>query len=134
MAETPEPPASGTEDILDKANALLARHRSAVPAGGGEPPVDFPVLTEILHEATAAGYTEAQLESLERDLRLELLGLLGPEFERLVEANVHERIGAKVEEVMGLARKVLEAEVRAAVRDALGEVIAAETARLRAGK
>ena len=134
MADPPEPPASGTEEILDKANALLTRHRAAGLASRSEPPVDFPVLTEILHEATAAGYSEAQLEQLERDLRLELLGLLGPEFERLVEAKVHERIGAKIEEVMGLARKVLEAEVRAAVRDALGEVIAAETERLKAGK
>ena len=133
MADPREPPAPGTEEILDKANALLARHRAARPASR-EPPVDFPILTEILHDATAAGYSEAQLEQLERDLRLELLGLLGPEFERLVEAKVHERIGAKIEEVMGLARKVLEAEVRAAVRDALGEVIAAETERLKAGK
>jgi hypothetical protein len=132
MADLPEPPAPGTEEILDKANALLARHRAARPASRGEPPVDFPILTEILHDPTAAGYSETQLEHLERDLRLELLGLLGPEFERLVEAKVHERIGAKIEEVMGLARKVLEAEVRAAVRDALGEVIAAETERLKA--
>ena len=133
MADPSEPPASGTEEILDKANALLARHRAARPSRA-EPPVDIPVLTEILEEATAAGYTEAQLEQLERDLRLELLALLGPEFERLIESKVHERIGAKIEEVMSLARKVLEAEVRAAVRDALGEVIAAETARLKAGK
>jgi hypothetical protein len=133
MADSPEPPA-GTEEILDKANALLGRHRAARPASHVEPPVDYPVLTEILQEATAAGYTEAQLEQLERDLRLELLGLLGPEFERLVEAKVHERIGAKIEEVMELARKVLEAEVRAAVRDALAEVIAAETERLKAGE
>jgi hypothetical protein len=47
---------------------------------------------------------------------------------------VHDRIGAKIEEVMGLARKVLEAEVRTAVRDALGEVIVTETERLKAGK
>jgi len=134
MADPHEPPGPETEEILDKANALLARHRAARPSTRGEPPADIPVLTEILQEATAAGYTEAQLEQLERDLRLELLALLGPEFERLVEAKVHDRIGAKIEEVMGLARKVLEAEVRTAVRDALGEVIVTETERLKAGK
>lgn len=133
MVEPREPVAPGTEEILDKANALLARHRAARHPVHGEPPADFPVLTEILEEVTAAGYTEAQLAQLERDLRLELLALLGPEFERLVEAKVHDRIGAKIDEVMGLARKVLEAEVRTAVRDALAEVIAAETARLRSG-
>jgi hypothetical protein len=134
MADPPDPAARGTEEILDKANALLARHRAARPTARGEPPVDFPVLTEILEEAVAAGYTEAQLAELERDLRLELLALLGPEFERLIEAKVHDRIGAKIDEVMGLARKELEAEVRGAVRDALAEVIAEETARLKAGK
>jgi hypothetical protein len=134
MADPREPPAPGTEEILDKANALLARHRAARPANRADPPVDFPTLTEILHEATAAGLTEAQLVQLEQDLRLELLGLLGPEFERLVEAKVHDRLGAKIQEVMELARKVLEAEIRAGVRDALGEVIAEETARLKAGK
>jgi hypothetical protein len=131
MADSSEPPAPGTEEILDKANALLARHRAARPSTRGEPPVDIPVLTEILQEATAAGYTEAQLEQLERDLRLELLALLGPEFERLVEAKVHERLGPKVDEIMGLTRKVLEAEVRAAVRDAMAAVITAEAARLK---
>jgi hypothetical protein len=133
MADPPDPATPGTEEILDKANALLARHRAARPSTRGEPPADFPVLTEILEDATAAGYTEAQLAQLERDLRLELLALLGPEFERLVEAKVHDRIGSKIDEVMGLARKVLEAEVRAAVRDALAEVISEETARLKSG-
>jgi hypothetical protein len=102
-----------------------------------EPPVDFPVLTEVVHDAPALppppAPTEEQLAALERDLRLELLGLLGPEFERLVEARVHERLGEKIEEVLGLTRKVLEAEVRNAVRDALAQVIAEETARLRGG-
>jgi hypothetical protein len=134
MPDPREPPVPGTEEILDKANALLARHRGPPPTTRTEPPVDFPTLTEILDEATAAGLTEAQLVQLEQDLRLELLGLLGPEFERLVESKVHERLGAKIEEVMGLARKVLEAEIRAAVRDALGEVIAEETARLKTGE
>jgi hypothetical protein len=75
--------------------------------------------------------SEADLERIERDLRLELLSLLGPEFERLVEARVHERLGPKVDEIMGLTRKVLEAEVRAAVRDAMAAVITAEAARLK---
>ena len=51
----------------------------------------------------------------------------------MVEAKVHERLGAKVDDIMTLTRKVLEAEVRSAVRDAMAAVIAAETARLKAG-
>jgi hypothetical protein len=108
-----------------------------------EPPVEFPVLTDVVSEAglpvaaqpeasaPAAPLSEAELARIERDLRLELLSLLGPEFERLVEAKVHERLGAKVDEIMVLTRKVLEAEVRAAVRDAMAAVITAEAERLK---
>ena len=126
-------------DVLGKADALLQRHRAARSPQRAEPPVEFPVLTDIVAEgqppadppAPAPPLSEAELERIEHDLRLELLGLLGPEFERLVEAKVHERLGPKVDEIMGLTRKVLEAEVRAAVRDAMTAVITAEAARLK---
>jgi hypothetical protein len=132
-------------DVLGKADALLQRHRTARAAQRPEPPVEFPVLTDVVSEANlpaapppappapapAPPLSEAELARIERDLRLELLSLLGPEFERLVEAKVHERLGPKVDEIMVLTRKVLEAEVRAAVRDAMAAVITAETARLR---
>ena len=124
-------------DVLGKADALLQRHRAARAAKSPEPPVDFPVLTEVVEGApaaqAAAPLSEAELVQIERDLRLELLGLLGPEFERLVEAKVHERLGAKVDDVLTLTRKVLEAEVRAAVREAVAQVIADEVARLQRG-
>lgn len=129
-------------DVLGKADALLQRHRAARAAQRPEPPVEFPVLTEVVHAgdppaapppAPVPQMSEEDLARIERDLRLELLALLGPEFERLVEAKVHERLGAKVDEIMGLTRKVIEAEVRAAVRDAMADVITAETARLKAG-
>jgi hypothetical protein len=129
-------------DVLGKADALLQRHRAARSAQRPEPPVEFPVLTDVVSvgeppappspaPAPAPVLSEADLERIERDLRLELLSLLGPEFERLVEARVHERLGPKVDEIMGLTRKVLEAEVRAAVRDAMAAVITAEAARLK---
>jgi len=130
-------------DVLGKADALLQRHRAARAAQRPEPPVEFPVLTDVVSEgfvpvppdapaaAPAPPLGEEELVRIERDLRLELLALLGPEFERLVESKVHERLGAKVDEIMGLTRKVIEAEVRGAVRDAMAEVITAETARLK---
>jgi hypothetical protein len=128
-------------DVLGKADALLQRHRAARTAQRVEPPVEIPVLTDVVAEgqpptvppapAPAPQLSEAELVRIEHDLRLELLGLLGPEFERLVEAKVHERLGPKVDEIMGLTRKVLEAEVRAAVRDAMAAVITAEAARLK---
>ncbi len=126
-------------DVLGKADALLQRHRAARAAQRPEPPVEFPVLTDVVSEAQAPPappapappLSEEDLVRIERDLRLELLALLGPEFERLVESKVHERLGAKVDEIMSLTRKVIEAEVRGAVRDAMAEVITAETARLK---
>ena len=131
------------DDVLGKADALLQRHRAARGRGDQpDPPTDFPLLTEIVHSrapeaappgAAAAAFSEAQLEQIERDLRLELLALLGPEFERLVESKVHARIGPKIDEVMSLTRKVLEAEMRAAVREALAEVISQEAGRLKGG-
>ncbi len=127
-------------DVLGKADALLQRHRAARATQRPDPPVEFPVLTDVVGEAqpaaapaASAPLSEEDLARIERDLRLELLALLGPEFERLVEAKVHERLGAKVDEIMGLTRKVIEAEVRSAVRDAMADVITAETARLKAG-
>ena len=128
-------------DVFGKADALLQRHRAARSGQRPEPPVEFPVLTDVVSEAQppaappapapAPQLSEADLVRIERDLRLELLSLLGPEFERLVEAKVHERLGPKVDEIMALTRKVLEAEVRAAVRDAMAAVITAEAARLK---
>jgi hypothetical protein len=125
-------------DVLGKVDALLQRHRAARTPRSPDPPVDFPVLTEVVQDAAAPvppaqALSEAELAQIERDLRLELLGLLGPEFERLVEAKVHERLGAKVDDVLALTRKVLEAEVRAAVRDAVAQVIAEEAERLKRG-
>jgi hypothetical protein len=137
MADPRDQGGPRADEVLGKADALLARHRGTRPAPRAEPPVDFPVLTEVVHDVPAAppppAPTEEQLAQIERDLRLELLGLLGPEFERLVEARVHERLGGKIEEVLGLTRKVLEAEVRNAVRDAVAQVITDESARLKGG-
>ena len=140
--------ADDDDDVLGKADALLQRHRAGRAAPRAEPPAEFPVLTDVVHDALTAAapsvlaqptppvygeLSEEDLVRIERDLRLELLSLLGPEFERMVEAKVHERLGAKVDDIMTLTRKVLEAEVRSAVRDAMAAVIAAETARLKAG-
>jgi hypothetical protein len=137
MADPRDQGGQHADEVLGKADALLARHRGARSTARAEPPVDFPVLTDVVHDAPAPAPppapTEEQLAQIERDLRLELLGLLGPEFERLVEARVHERLGGKIEEVLGLTRKVLEAEVRNAVRDAVAQVITEESARLKGG-
>ncbi len=124
---------SESDDVLGKVDALLARHRAARAGRQPDPPADFPVLTEIVEAPRAPGapLSDAELARLEKELRLQLLELLGGELERLVEARVHARIETKVKEITAVAGRELEAEVRRAVREALGEVIAAEIARLR---
>ena len=115
------------DDALEKADALLARHRAARLQRRPEPPADFPVLTDVVSQAPP----EVDIDALERELRLQLLDLIGPELERLVEARVHGRVTAKVEEIMQRASAELESEVRRAVREALAQVVREEIARLK---
>ncbi len=125
------------DDALEKADALLARHRAARLQRRPEPPVDFPLLTDVVSQAPSGAAPERPPEpevdivALERELRLQLLDLIGPELERLVEARVHGRVTAKVEEIMQRASAELESEVRRAVREALAQVVREEIARLK---
>jgi len=125
------------DDALGKADALLARHRAARMQRRPEPPLDFPLLTDVVSqaapeaEASEPSAAEIDIAALERDLRLQLLDLIGPELERLVEARVHGRVAAKVAEIMQRAGAELESEVRRAVREALAQVVQDEIARLK---
>ena len=123
-------------DVLRKAEALLAKHRVPRNERQPAPPVDFPTLTEIVeegvHAAKASGVpmSESELEDFERELRTEILQLIRAELERLVEARLHPRIAATVADVMTRARVELEVEVRRAVREAVTQVIDEEIRRL----
>ncbi|MCC6611211.1 MAG: hypothetical protein IT515_16260 [Burkholderiales bacterium] len=126
------------DEVLGKADALLARHRAARAQRPPEPPADYPVLTEVVSQAPpAAGapppVPELDLAALERELRLQLLEQLGHELERMIEARVHGRVSAKVAQIMERAGAELEQEVRRAVREALVQVVQEELARLKAG-
>lgn len=129
--------ADEADEILKKAEALLAKHRGMRPEQP-EPPVDFPTLTEIVEPGTDDGirtasplFDDEELESFERELRQEILQLIRAELERLVEARLHPRIESKVAEIMTRARIELEVEVRRAVREAVTEVIDGEILRLK---
>lgn len=123
------------DDILRKAEALLARHR-APRLDQPEPPVDFPTLTEVIDPAppspaqSTATMSEAELAEFERELRKEILQLVSAELQRLVEARLHPRIEASVAETMTRARIDLEVEIRRAVREAVTQVIDEEINRL----
>jgi hypothetical protein len=125
------------DDALGKADALLARHRATRLQRRPEPPLDFPLLTDVVSQlppgVAAASPTaeEIDIAALERDLRIQLLDQLGAELERLIEARVHGRIAAKVAEIMQRAGAELESEARRAVREALAQVVRDELARLK---
>ncbi|HKO89380.1 MAG TPA: hypothetical protein VJU83_12805 [Burkholderiales bacterium] len=128
--------AEEADEILKKAEALLAKHRGT--RAGATPPVDFPTLTEVVGEAPSENarhpsplLDEDELESFERELRQEILQLIRAELERLIEARLHPRIESKVAEVMTRARVELEVEVRRAVRESVTQVIDDEIERLK---
>lgn len=132
------PGLEGTREVLDKADALLARHRPQRGVRPPEPPIDFPVLTEVVSTAPSQPSapstippSEIAIEKLENDLRLELLGQMGAELERLIEVRVHERLTTSIGEILDRTRADLAAEVRRAVREALDQVIEDEVQRLR---
>ncbi len=125
-------------EVIGKADALLARHRPArrLP----EPPTDFPELTEVVSPNTLAAPggpaapPDTTLERIENDLRLELLGQMGSELERLIEARVHDRLSTTIGEILDRTRTDLATELRRAVREALDQVIEDEVQRLRGAK
>jgi hypothetical protein len=121
------------DEVLGKADALLARHRAARTQRLPDPPPDYPVLTEVVSQAPEAAppAPEFDVAALERELRLQLLDQLGHELERMIEARVHGRVSAKVAQIMERAGAELEQEVRRAVREALVQVVQDELARLK---
>ncbi len=132
------------DDVLGKADALLGRHRAGNGPRRPEPPADFPSLTDVYSRprpaaapspaaAPATGgvaLSDEQLREIERDLRLQLLQLMGPELERMVEARVHARLAPAVSTIVDRIRVELENEIRRAVQDALTQVVEEEMARL----
>jgi hypothetical protein len=80
--------------------------------------------------AMGPALSDAQLHEIERDLRLQLLQLMGPELERMVEARVHARLAPAVSTIVDRLRVELENEIRRAVQDALTQVVEDEMARL----
>jgi hypothetical protein len=120
-----------SDDVLGKADALLARYKAARAARQPEPPTDYPVLTDVFETPKPRPFSDLDLEIIEKELRLELLELLSGELERLVEVRVRDRLEDRVAEAVAAIAHELETEIRRAVRDALSEVIHGEIARLR---
>lgn len=127
-------------DPLAKADALMGRHRVRGKGPATQPPTqpmldlelpeEFPVLTEVV---TALPPAAPDAAALEAKIRSGLIESLRGELESAIAARVHESIGPHVEEILRLAARELEAEIRDAARTAVTEAIAAEFDRLKVG-
>ncbi len=111
------------DDILGKADALLARHRGTRNERAPEPTGDFPILTEVV-ETTPVEPLEVgslSLDDLERELRVELLEQLSSELSKHIEARVTERVAGRLAEIVAQIRIDLAAEVTRALRETIAE-------------
>jgi hypothetical protein len=126
MATSPEANPPAPTDDYPVLTDIVADERNTEPPGKAAP--ESSATTPAA--AAASGFDETLLGRLEDDLRLELLGLVGPELERLFEAKLHKRLGVKIDKIIGRTKRALETEVRATIRETLLQVIAEETARL----
>ena len=137
------------DDVLDRADALLLRHRelgtasssalppvaasvSATPPTALESLNEFPVLTEVVAAPRKPPTAQdLMLDEIEDELRLELLTQLSTELERSIEVAVHTRLEAHIQDIMQRTRDRLVTEVRRALRESLDEVIGGEIKRLK---
>jgi len=107
--------------LIERVDALLKKSQ---PVRG---PTDVPVLTEIVTDELAlrrTGLDRAALERLAAEIEAAMLARLLPEFERLVNENLHRALDA----ALGKALDAVGAELRTTVRLMVREAIAASVA------
>ena len=122
------------EDLLGKADALMARHRPGRSAGAAY--AEIPVLDEVVYlpgddplllSETAApdrGESE-QLQALAAGMRAALLGALQPEIDKLIEQRLQESLAPLAERLLAGLR----GDLQLIVRDALSAAIHAAVER-----
>ncbi len=151
-----------SEDLIGKADALMARHRPG--RAGGEPisgiPVlqevvdlapasdDVPVLTEMVevgvHDlplpapTTSASVAaelphEQQAAALSQNLRSSLLAALQPEIDSLIEERLKQSLEPLVERLFNDLRDDLQSIARDTLRDAITTAVESEIGRRRSG-
>lgn len=125
---------SEPEDLLSKADALMARHRPV--RTGAAPYAEIPVLDEVvdlprasedapaLAEGTGlASLDEERTEALAASIRDSLLAALQPEIDSLIEERLKEGLVPLLETLFGdlqvIARTTLNDAIKAAVEQEL---------------
>jgi hypothetical protein len=128
---------SEPEDLLSKADALMARHRPA--RSGAEPYAEIPVLDEVvdlpresddlplLTELVAPAFPDdAQTEALAASIRASLLAALRPEIDALIEARLKQELAPLVEKLFGELRGDLQLIAREVLSDAIDTAVERE--------
>ena len=130
------------EDLLGKADALMARHRPPRDAGGQDAGIpvldevvqlrpdgdDLPVLTELVL-STPAG--DEQIEALAANIRASLLARLQPEIDALIERRLKVVLSPPVESVLHELRGDLQLTAREVLDDAIHAAVEQELERRR---
>ena len=117
------------EDLLGKADALMARHRA--PRAGAGQDADFPVLDEVVQLPAGSGdllarsqpflsrADEEHIDALAARIRASLLARLQAEIDVLIE----ERLNAVVSPLIERTIRDLRGELQLKARDVLGDAI-----------
>jgi hypothetical protein len=131
-----------TEDLLGKADALMARHRSTqTPA---EPDAEIPVLHEVVDLGSlgdgpplptgcdgTAPVDEEEVLALAASLRTSLLSALQPEIDSLIEQRLKQAMAPRVDRLFGDLRDDLQLIARKILSDAVNSAVAKELERLK---
>lgn len=135
---------SEPEDLLSKADALMARHRPARAAAetNAEIPVldevvefplegdDLPLLTEFVVPAAA---DEEQTQALAASIRASLLAGLQPEIDALIEQRLKDGLSPLVERMFHELRGDLQLMARDILGDAIHAALERELQRRKSG-
>ena len=125
------------EDLLSKADALMARHRP--PRTAAEPYAEIPVLDEVVDLPSEGDnlpvLTELvlfappdveQIEALAASIRASLLARLQPEIDALIEERLKDRLSPLVERMFHELRGDLQLMAREILGDAIHTAVAQE--------
>jgi len=122
------------EDLLSKADALMARHRPA--RTGAESYAEIPVLDEVVDLppesddppllTELAPLHEEQIEALAASIRASLLAGLQPKIDALIEQRLKDGLSPLVERMFSELRDDLQLIAREIVGDAINSAVEQE--------
>ncbi len=145
MADTP-PPGDSSEDVLQRADALLQRHRRTPAADDAG--ADIPTLTDIIIEGEVLPRTEpppqsprssggaivsrVQAQNIEHAVHLRIKRSLNDQIAKVVEDRYLPEIGAALEQALSRVAGQLQSGIAELVRTTVAETLQAQFKQLQA--